>query len=153
MKKFGIANKGCRCSDSPDKDNENAGSKSIVKKMDFNHNVLEMNNYSKTGEGLQGQTEEPPIACICFVLDNMLDDEDTREVLRDVRCEVERFGRAEEVHVLDNRVWVRCDRMSTAVASVNWFHGRWFSGRRIKAGYVPLKNFHNLFVATSDVAD
>lgn len=152
VKKFGIANKGCRCSDSSDKDYENAGStKSIVKKMDFNQNVLEMNNnYSKTGEG---QTEEPPIACICFVLDNMLDDEDTREVLRDVRCEVERFGRAEEVQVLDNRVWVRCDLVSTAVASVNEFHGRWFSGRRIKAGYVPLKNFQNLFVGTSDVID
>merc|ERR1711913_15335 len=97
--------------------------------------------YSATGQPeADDPAEEPPIACKCFVLDNMLcDEEDMREVLRDVRCEVGRFGRAEEVYVADNRVWVKCDRLSTAIESVNWFHGRWFSGRRILTGYVPLK--------------
>jgi len=87
-----------------------------------------------------------PIACPCFVLDNLLEDEeDVREVIEEVRSEVSKWGEVIQIHVRGGRVWVMCGDVATGVAGVNWLHGRWFAGKRIIAGYVPLQNFKNMF--------
>jgi len=97
----------------------------------------------------------PPIATQCFMLNNMFEPTaelnpswDT-EIRDDVIEECNKHGGVLHVYVdkasPQGNVYVKCPAITTAVASVNSLHGRWFAGRVITAAYVPLVNYHSLF--------
>ncbi|XP_064467269.1 RNA-binding protein 39-like isoform X2 [Ornithodoros turicata] len=114
-------------------------------------NALQMNPL-----GLPGQPQATPtIATQCFMLSNMFDpftetnptwDE---EIRNDVVEECRKHGGALHVYVdkasPEGHVYVKCPTISSAVASVNALHGRWFAGRIITAAYVPVLSYHGLF--------
>lgn len=101
------------------------------------------------------QQATPPIATQCFMLSNMFDPQEeanslwVKEVRDDVIEECNKHGGVLHVYVdqasPQGNVYVKCPSISTAVASVNSLHGRWFAGRVITAAYVPVVNYHSLF--------
>ncbi|RZF34761.1 hypothetical protein LSTR_LSTR007813 [Laodelphax striatellus] len=100
----------------------------------------------------------PPIATQCFMLANMFDPATETnpnweiEIRDDVIEECNKHGGVLHVYVdkasPQGNVYVKCPTINTAVAAVNSLHGRWFAGRVITAGYVPLINYHSLFPDT-----
>lgn len=98
----------------------------------------------------------PPIATQCFMLSNMFEPlTETKptwdqEIRDDVIDECNKHGGVLHIFVDKNspqgNIYVKCPTISAAVASVNSLHGRYFAGRIITAAYVPLPNYHNLFV-------
>jgi len=101
-------------------------------------------------------TAAPPIATQCFMLSNMFEPlTETKptwdqEIRDDVIDECNKHGGVLHIFVDKNspqgNIYVKCPSISAAVASVNSLHGRYFAGRIITAAYVPLPNYHNLFV-------
>ncbi|XP_045472045.1 RNA-binding protein 39 isoform X2 [Harmonia axyridis] len=97
----------------------------------------------------------PPIATQCFMLSNMFEPSSESnpnwdvEIRDDVIEECNKHGGVLHAYVdkgsPQGNVYVKCISISTAVASVNSLHGRWFAGRVITAAYVPLVNYHALF--------
>lgn len=77
------------------------------------------------------------------------------EIRDEVIEECQKHGGILHVYVdkaSQGNVYVKCPSIATAVLAVNSLHGRWFAGRVITAAYVPLINYHTLFVdaATAD---
>lgn len=106
--------------------------------------------------GLPGQQQPaPPIVTQCFMLSNMFDPHTESnpnwhvEIRDDVIEECNKHGGILHIHVdrasPQGNVYVKCASISSAVASVNSLHGRWFAGKVITAAYVPLINYHSLF--------
>jgi len=104
----------------------------------------------------QTVTQTPAIATQCFLLSNMFDPTIEQqasnwadEIRDDVILECNKHGGV--LHVFVDRqsaagnVYVKCSSISTAVASVNALHGRWFAGKMITAAYVPVMSYHSLF--------
>ena len=87
----------------------------------------------------------PPIASDCFLLSNMfnLADESSKDWHLDIRDDViekcAQFGKVVHIHVDQTdpkgNVYVKCDSVATAVASVNEMHGRWFGGKMSDTGW------------------
>ncbi|XP_067130938.1 RNA-binding protein 39 isoform X3 [Centruroides vittatus] len=110
-----------------------------------------------TQGSLIGQQAAPPIATQCFMLSNMFDPTTEtnptwdEEIKNDVVEECRKHGGALHVFVdkisPQGNVYVKCQSIAAAVASVNALHGRWFAGRVITAAYVPVVNYHSLFPA------
>ncbi|BFZ19551.1 hypothetical protein BsWGS_22590 [Bradybaena similaris] len=108
------------------------------------------------GTGVAQVTSAPPIATQCFMLSNMFEPAtETRphwdqEVRDDVIDECNKHGGVLHIYVDKNspqgNVYVKCPSISAAVASVSALHGRFYAGRIITAAYVPLPNYHGLFV-------
>lgn len=102
-----------------------------------------------------GQQSTPTIATQCFMLSNMFDPTSEtnptwdEEIRNDVVEECRKHGGALHVFVdkisPQGNVYVKCQSIAAAVASVNALHGRWFAGRVITAAYVPVVNYHSLF--------
>ena len=86
----------------------------------------------------QASSMSPPIATQCFLLSNMFDlAKETSstwdiEIRDDVIDECSRHGGVLHVYVdkfaPPGNVYVKCDSVAAAVASVNEVHGRWFGG-------------------------
>jgi len=99
--------------------------------------------------------ETPQIPTQCFILFNMFDPKTEtnmnwgQDIQDDVIEECNKHGGVLHVYVdvssPDGRVYVKCPSIATAVLAVNALHGRWFAGRVIKAAYVKLGNYHELF--------
>lgn len=98
----------------------------------------------------------PPIATQCFMLSNMFDpktvDINTSwdlDIKDDVIEECNKHGGVLHVFVdkisPSGNVYVKCPSVTSAIATVNALHGRWFAGKMITAAYVPLVNYHSLF--------
>lgn len=118
-----------------------------------------MNNHSSSSAVHQQQhlaATNPPIATQCFMLSNMFDPAtetqagwDT-EVRDDVIEECNKYGGVLHIYVDKSspagHVYVKCPNVQTAVSAVNALHGRWFAGKVITAAYVPVTNYHNLFM-------
>lgn len=102
------------------------------------------------------QVATPPIATQCFMLSNMFDPSAADnnptwdvEIRDDVIEECNKHGGVLHLFIdkasPQGNVYVKCPAISSAVASVNALHGRWFAGKVITAAYVPLINYHSLF--------
>lgn len=80
----------------------------------------------------------PPIATQCFLLSNMFDPTTESapnwdlEIRDDVIDECTRHGGVLHIYVdksaAQGNVYVKCNSIAAAVASVNALHGRWFAG-------------------------
>ena len=80
----------------------------------------------------------PPIATQCFLLSNMFDPANETapnwdlEIRDDVIDECTRHGGVLHIYVdklaAQGNVYVKCNSIAAAVASVNALHGRWFAG-------------------------
>lgn len=74
------------------------------------------------------------------------------EIQDEVIEECQKHGGILHVYVdkaSQGNVYVKCPSIATAVLAVNSLHGRWFAGRVITAAYVPLVNYHALFVESA----
>jgi hypothetical protein len=82
----------------------------------------------------------PPIATQCFLLSNMFDPATESspnwdlEIRDDVIDECSRHGGVLHIYVdkmaPQGNVYVKCNSIASAVASVNALHGRWFAGEK-----------------------
>lgn len=116
---------------------------------------------STSGPAVQNGTQ-PPIATQCFLLTNMFDPssetnpEWPSEIKNDVIEECRKHGGVLHVYVdqssQEGHVYVKCASISSATATVNALHGRWFAGRLITAAFVPVIHYHNLFPESATVA-
>ncbi|XP_061687389.1 RNA-binding protein 39b [Syngnathoides biaculeatus] len=96
-----------------------------------------------------------PLATHCLQLSNLFnpqaenDPSWATEIQDDVIEECNKHGGVVHIYVDKNsaqgNVYVKCPSIPAAMASVNALHGRWFAGKMIKAAYVPLPTYHNLF--------
>ncbi|XP_053508856.1 RNA-binding protein 39a isoform X2 [Ictalurus furcatus] len=96
-----------------------------------------------------------PIATHCFQLSNMFDPNSENEpgwdveIQDDVIEECNKHGGVIHIYVdkksTEGNVYVKCPSIPAAMAAVSALHGRWFGGKMIKAAYVPLPTYHNLF--------
>uniref|UniRef100_A0A4W4EYM8 RRM domain-containing protein n=1 Tax=Electrophorus electricus TaxID=8005 RepID=A0A4W4EYM8_ELEEL len=96
-----------------------------------------------------------PIATHCFQLSNMFDPNSENdpgwdiEIQDDVIDECNKHGGVIHIYVdkksAEGNVYVKCPTIPAAMAAVSALHGRWFGGKMIKAAYVPLPTYHNLF--------
>uniref|UniRef100_A0A8B9JXB8 RNA-binding protein 39 n=1 Tax=Astyanax mexicanus TaxID=7994 RepID=A0A8B9JXB8_ASTMX len=96
-----------------------------------------------------------PIATHCFQLSNMFDPHSENdpgwdiEIQDDVIEECNKHGGVIHIYVdkksAEGNVYVKCPTIPAAMAAVSALHGRWFGGKMIKAAYVPLPTYHNLF--------
>ncbi|XP_036415105.1 RNA-binding protein 39a isoform X1 [Colossoma macropomum] len=96
-----------------------------------------------------------PIATHCFQLSNMFDPHSENdpgwdiEIQDDVIEECNKHGGVIHIYVdkksTEGNVYVKCPTIPAAMAAVSALHGRWFGGKMIKAAYVPLPTYHNLF--------
>ncbi|XP_062842410.1 RNA-binding protein 39a isoform X2 [Trichomycterus rosablanca] len=96
-----------------------------------------------------------PIATHCFQLSNMFDPNSENdpgwdvEIQDDVIEECNKHGGVIHIYVdkksAEGNVYVKCPTIPAAMAAVSALHGRWFGGKMIKAAYVPLPTYHNLF--------
>jgi RNA-binding protein 39 len=108
----------------------------------------------------QAAAATPPIATQCFMLSNMFNPmTETNptwdvEIRDDVIEECNKHGGVLHVYVdklsPTGNVYCKCPTISSAVASVNALHGRWFAGKVITAAYVPLLTYHSLFPDTTN---
>jgi RNA-binding protein 39 len=99
----------------------------------------------------------PPIATQCFMLSNMFDQASRQragpnwenELKDDIIGECSQHGGVVHIYVdresEQGNVYVKCPTITSAVASVNALHGRFYAGKIITAAYVPLPNYHQLF--------
>nr|XP_061802227.1 RNA-binding protein 39-like isoform X3 [Nerophis lumbriciformis] len=96
-----------------------------------------------------------PLATHCLQLSNLFNPQSENdpswaiEIQDDVIEECNKHGGVVHIYVDKNsaqgNVYVKCPSIPAAMASVNALHGRWFAGKMIKAAYVPLPTYHNLF--------
>lgn len=96
-----------------------------------------------------------PLATHCFQLSNMFSPSNEappgweQDILHDVIEECNKHGGVVHIYVDQNsaegNVYVKCPTIPAAMAAVNALHGRFFAGKMIKASYVPLPTYHNLF--------
>ncbi|XP_077384910.1 RNA-binding protein 39-like isoform X3 [Festucalex cinctus] len=96
-----------------------------------------------------------PLATHCFQLSNMFNpsSEDHPgwevDIQHDVIEECNKHGGVVHIYVDKNsaegNVYVKCPSIPAAMAAVSALHGRYFAGKMIKAAYVPLPTYHNLF--------
>ncbi|XP_061634538.1 RNA-binding protein 39b isoform X1 [Phyllopteryx taeniolatus] len=96
-----------------------------------------------------------PLATHCLQLSNLFNPQAENdpswaiEIQDDVIEECNKHGGVVHIYVDKNsaqgNVYVKCPSIPAAMASVNALHGRWFAGKMIKASYVPLPTYHNLF--------
>ncbi|XP_051913494.1 RNA-binding protein 39b isoform X1 [Hippocampus zosterae] len=96
-----------------------------------------------------------PLATHCLQLSNLFNPQAENdpswaiEIQDDVIEECNKHGGVVHIYVDKNsaqgNVYVKCPSIPAAMASVNALHGRWFAGKMIKAAYVPLPTYHNLF--------
>ncbi|XP_057702065.1 RNA-binding protein 39-like isoform X2 [Corythoichthys intestinalis] len=96
-----------------------------------------------------------PLATHCFQLSNMFNpsSEDNPgwelDIQHDVIEECNKHGGVVHIYVDKNsaegNVYVKCPSIPAAMAAVSALHGRYFAGKMIKAAYVPLPTYHNLF--------
>ncbi|KAH7637252.1 RNA-binding protein 39-like protein Caper [Dermatophagoides farinae] len=121
--------------------------------------ALQMSGQSVTNGSVNSnsgqQNNNVPIATQCFLLSNMFDPRTEtnpnwpEEIKNDVIEECRKHGGIIHIYVdptsNDGHVYVKCASISSATASVNSLHGRWFAGRLITAAFVPVIHYHNLF--------
>ncbi|KAI5614388.1 RNA-binding protein 39 isoform X2, partial [Silurus asotus] len=117
--------------------------------LSFNINV----NLQNTNQPLNLPSQ--PIATHCFQLSNMFDPNSENdhgwdiEIQDDVIEECNKHGGVIHIYVdkksTEGNVYVKCPSIPAAMAAVSALHGRWFGGKMIKAAYVPLPTYHNLF--------
>ncbi|XP_077422590.1 RNA-binding protein 39b isoform X2 [Vanacampus margaritifer] len=96
-----------------------------------------------------------PLATHCLQLSNLFNPQAENdpswaiEIQDDVIEECNKHGGVVHIYVdkssAQGNVYVKCPSIPAAMASVNALHGRWFAGKMIKAAYVPLPTYHNLF--------
>ncbi|XP_077370020.1 RNA-binding protein 39b isoform X1 [Festucalex cinctus] len=96
-----------------------------------------------------------PLATHCLQLSNLFNPQAENdpswaiEIQDDVIEECTKHGGVVHIYVdkssAQGNVYVKCPSIPAAMASVNALHGRWFAGKMIKAAYVPLPTYHNLF--------
>ncbi|XP_061543738.1 RNA-binding protein 39-like isoform X5 [Phycodurus eques] len=96
-----------------------------------------------------------PLATHCFQLSNMFNPSSEEhpgwevDIQHDVIEECNKHGGVVHIYVDKNstegNVYVKCPSIPAAMAAVSALHGRYFAGKMIKAAYVPLPAYHNLF--------
>ncbi|KAL3320569.1 RNA-binding protein 39 [Cichlidogyrus casuarinus] len=90
----------------------------------------------------------------CFVLSNMFDPsvnspDQLEEIKDDVLSECSRLGGVLHLH-LDPRspegnIYIKSASIAVANQCVQLLHGRFFSGRLVKASYIPAQSYYELF--------
>lgn len=106
--------------------------------------------------GSSSATPHPPTEC--FKLSNMFDPKGetdpywAEEIRSDVIGECSQFGGVVHIHIdkgdPNGCVFLKAASTTVAQACVNSLQGRWFSGKMIKAAYMPPSQYHNQFEGT-----